>query len=330
MNILFSLIAVLVLIAVAIIGAGTIRLDFIFGIIIPYAAITTFIIGIVSQVIKWAKSPVPYRIPTVAGQQKSLPWIKNSKLENPSTTLGVIGRMALEILFFRTLFRNTKTELNNGSKLVYGSNKYLWLGAIIFHWSLLIIFLRHFRIFMEPIPSFVLALQNLDGFFQIGVPVLYVTDVLISVALLYLLFRRIIDPKLRYLSLASDYFPLFLILSIVTTGILMRYFDRVDLVKVKELAVGLFSFHPAVPEGIGILFYIHLFLVSTLIAYIPFSKLLHMPGIFLSPTRNLANNNRSKRHVNPWNYPVSVHTYAEYEDEFREKMKDVGLPVEKE
>ncbi len=330
MNILFSLITVLVLIAVAIIGAGTIRLDFIFGIIIPYAAITTFIIGIVSQVIKWAKSPVPFRIPTVAGQQKSLPWIKNSKLENPSTTLGVIGRMALEILFFRTLFRNTKTELHNGSKLAYGSNKYLWLGAIIFHWSLLIIFLRHFRIFMEPIPSFVLALQNLDGFFQIGVPILYVTDVLISVALLYLLFRRIIDPKLRYLSLASDYFPLFLIISIVTTGILMRYFDRVDIVKVKELAIGLFSFHPSIPEGIGVLFYIHLFLVCTLIAYIPFSKLLHMPGIFLSPTRNLANNNRSKRHVNPWNYPVSVHTYAEYEDEFREKMKDVGLPVEKE
>ena len=330
MNIFFSLITVFVLIAIPILGAGTIKLDFLFGIIIPYAAITTFLIGIISQVIKWAKSPVPFRIPTVAGQQKSLPWIKNSRLENPSTTLGVIGRMALEILFFRTLFRNTKTELKNGSKLVYGSSKYLWLGAIVFHWSMLTIFLRHFRIFMEPIPSFVIALQNIDGFFQIGVPVLYVTDVLITAALLYLIFRRIIDPKLKYLSLASDYFPLFLILSIATTGILMRYFDRVDIVNVKELAVGLFSFHPVVPEGIGVLFYIHLFLVCTLIAYIPFSKLLHMPGIFLSPTRNLANNNRSKRHVNPWNYPVKVHTYEEYEDEFREKMKDIGLPVEKE
>ncbi len=330
MNILFSLIAVLMLIVLAIIGAGTIKLDLLFGVIIPYAAITTFIIGIIYRVSKWAKSPVPFRIPTVAGQQKSLPWIKNSKLENPSTILGVIGRMALEVLFFRTLFRNTKTELHNGSKLAYGSNKYLWLGALVFHWSLLIIFLRHFRIFMEPIPAFVIALQNIDGFFQIGVPVLYVTDVLISVALLYLIFRRIIDPKIKYLSLASDYFPLFLILSIATTGILMRYFDRVDIVNIKELAVGLFSFHPTVPEGIGVLFYIHLFLVCTLIAYIPFSKLLHMPGIFLSPTRNLANNNRSKRHVNPWNYPVSMHTYEEYEDEFREKMKDVGLPVEKE
>jgi hypothetical protein len=35
------------------------------------------------------------------------------------------------------------------------------------------------------------------------------------------------------------------------------------------------------------------------------------------------------RHVNPWNYPVDVHTYAEYEDDFREKMVEAGLPVDK-
>ena len=139
-----------------------------------------------------------------------------------------------------------------------------------------------------------------------------------------------VDAKLRYISLASDYFPLFLIISIVITGILMRYFDKVDLINVKELAIGLFTFQPVIPQGIGVIFFIHLFLVSSLIAYFPFSKLLHMPGIFLSPTRNLANNSRMKRHVNPWNSPVRVHTYEEYEDEFREKMKEAGLPVEKE
>jgi hypothetical protein len=55
-----------------------------------------------------------------------------------------------------------------------------------------------------------------------------------------------------------------------------------------------------------------------------------MAGIFLSPTRNLANNNRMKRHSNPWDYPVRVHTYEEYEDEFRDRMIASGLPVEKE
>jgi hypothetical protein len=56
---------------------------------------------------------------------------------------------------------------------------------------------------------------------------------------------------------------------------------------------------------------------------------MHLGGIFLSPTRNLSNNNRIVRHVNPWNYPVKTHTYDEYEEEFRDKMVEVGIPVEK-
>ena len=330
MNILFSLIALLVVVVLAIIGVEVANLQFLFGVIIPYIAIATFLIGIIYQVIKWAKSPVPFRIPTVAGQQKSLPWIKSSKLESPHSTLGVIGRMILEVFLFRSLFRNTKAELKNGPRLVYGSSKYLWLGALAFHWTLLIIFLRHFRYFTEPVFAFVPFLQNLDGFFQVGVPIIYITDIIILVALSFLFLRRIIDPKLRYISLSSDYLPLFLLISIVITGILMRYFTKVDIVSIKELAMGLFNFTPVVPDGIGIMFFIHLFLVCVLLIYFPFSKLLHMPGVFLSPTRNLANNSRMKRHVNPWNYPVRVHTYEEYEDEFRDKMKAAGIPVEKE
>ena len=94
--------------------------------------------------------------------------------------------------------------------------------------------------------------------------------------------------------------------------------------------MGLISFNPVVPEGIGTMFLIHLFLVCVLFIYFPFSKLMHFAGVFFSPTRNLANNNRRQRHVNPWDYPVKVHTYAEYEDDFRELMKAADMPVEKE
>jgi nitrate reductase gamma subunit len=330
MNVIFSLLAILILIVAAFVGASVPHLDFFFGIVFPYTAITVFIVGIVYRVIKWSTSPVPFHIPTVAGQQKTLPWIKDSPLESPHNAWGVIGRMALEILFFRSLFRNTRMQLKNGPKLIYGSSKYLWLGAIVFHYSMLIIVLRHLRLFMQPIPSFVSWLGNLDGFFQVGLPGLYITDVLILSALTFLILRRLLVLRLNYISLSSDYFPLFLIFSIATTGILMRYFFRVDLVNVKELAIGLFSFHPVVPQGIGVLFYVHLFLVCVLLAYFPFSKLMHMPGIFLSPTRNLANNSRMKRHINPWNHPVRVHSYEEYEDEFREKMREAGLPLDKE
>ncbi|MCB2199381.1 sulfate reduction electron transfer complex DsrMKJOP subunit DsrM [bacterium] len=323
-----SLIAIVLLITIAIVGVQVAGLQMVFGVVIPYIAIALFLIGVVYRVIRWAMSPVPFRIPTTSGQARSLPWIKNNSLESPHNGFTTFLRMLLEVLLFRSLFRNTKTDLKEG-RLLYGSNKWLWLGGIVFHYSFLVIFLRHFKYFAEPTPAFVTALQSVDGFFQIGLPILYITDMLFLAAVSFLFIRRVWSPQLRYLSLASDYFPLFLLLAIGCTGVLMRYFTKVDIVAVKELGTGLLSFHPVVPE-VGVMFYIHLFLVSSLIAYFPFSKLMHMAGIFLSPTRNLANNNRTKRHVNPWDYPVHVHTYAEYEDEFRPVMKAAGLPLDKE
>ncbi len=120
---------------------------------------------------------------------------------------------------------------------------------------------------------------------------------------------------------------MFLILGIGTTGAILRHFIKTDIVAVKELGMGLLSFNPVAPD-VHWLFYGHVFLVSVLFIYFPFSKLVHMGGVFLSPTRNLANNNRMVRHINPWNAPVKVHTYEEYEDEFRDKMIEAGIPVE--
>ncbi len=326
----FSFIAVLVLTAVVFFGIEAAGLRFIFGVIIPYAAVAVFVVGFVYRILKWTKSPVPFRIPTTCGQEKSLPWIKYNKLENPPGALATVGRMALEVLLFRSLFRNTKAQLRDGPALVYGSSKWLWLGGLAFHWSMLIVVLRHFRFFVDPIPAWVHYLQNLDGFFQVGLPIIYISDIVFLTAVTYLFLRRVVDSKLRYISLASDYFPLFLLGGVGVTGVLMRYFLKVDIVGVKDLAVGLVTGHPVVPEQTGVLFFIHLFLVCVLFAYFPFSKLMHMGGIFLSPTRNLANNNRVKRHINPWDYDVKVHTYEEWEDEFRDRMKEAGMPLEKE
>lgn len=329
MKILFPFAAVILLVLLAFVGVSA-NLHFLFGVIIPYAALLIFLGGVIYRVLKWARSPVPFCIPTTCGQQKSLPWIKQSKLENPSSTLHVIGRMALEVLLFRSLFRNIKGELRDGSRFVYGSDKWLWLAGLAFHYSFLIVLLRHIRLFAEPTPSYLYFLEALDGFLQIGVPRLLLTGVVLLAAAAYLFLRRIYIPQVRYISLPADYFPLFLIMGIAATGILMRYFFKTDIVGVKQLAMGLVSFKAVVPEGINAVFYVHLLLVSTLFAYFPFSKLVHMGGVFLSPTRNMQANSREFRHVNPWNYPVEVHTYEEYEEEFRDKMKMSEIPVEKE
>jgi hypothetical protein len=148
-------------------------------------------------------------------------------------------------------------------------------------------------------------------------------------ALTYLLARRLADPKLQYISLFADYFPLLLLLGIGITGVLTRYFFKVDMVAVKELTVGLATFRPHIPEAeIGSIFFIHLFLVSFFFAYFPFTKLAHMAGIFMSMTRNMANNNRAVRHVNPWNYPVRIKTYLDQENDWRPNMRKMGLPLE--
>ena len=98
----------------------------------------------------------------------------------------------------------------------------------------------------------------------------------------------------------------------------------------KELSVGLVSLRPVVPEGVGLIFFIHLFLVSVLFAYFPFSKLMHLGGVFMSPTRNLANTNRMVQHVNPWNPDVKVHTYLEWQEEFRKEVEAAGYEIEEE
>lgn len=328
MKVLLPLAVVLTLFGIAVVGAS-LGLDWVLGVGVPYVALAVFVVGLAWRVVQWARIPVPFRIPTTSGQQKSLPWIRHSRLDNPHSAPGTIGRMALEVLFFRSLFKNTKAAKAHGDQLVYGTSLMLWAAAMAMHWSLLFILVRHLRFFTEPAPGFVGAVAAVDGFLEVSLPTVYVTTVLFLLGAGYLLYRRLADAQVRYISLMNDYFPLFLLLGIALSGVWLRHFGPTDVTGIKELAVGLVRFDPVVPETVGAVFYGHLFLVSVLLLYFPFSKLLHMPGIFLSPTRNMANNNRAVRHVNPWDYPVKVHTYEEYEDDFRDKMIAAGVPVEK-
>ncbi len=327
-RIIVSFGAVVTIIVAALIGGSVPVLQPWFGVVLPYAAFAIFLVGFAVKVVGWARSPVPFSIPTTAGQQITLPWIKWSRIDNPSTTGGVILRMFFEVCCFRSLFRNMRTDLRSGW-LIHHPTKWLWLLALGFHYSFLIIALRHLRLFVQPVPGFVETLDAVDGMFQIGIPPIYLTDMIILLAVSGLLIRRLCLPKVRFISLAADYFPLFLILGIVITGLLMRFVYRVDITAVKALANGIASFHPVVPEGIGTIFFVHIGLVSTLLAYFPFSKLMHMGGVFMSPTRNLANNTRMAYHENPWRTPPKFHPYSEYEDMYRDYMKEAGLPLER-
>ena len=259
-----------------------------------------------------------------------LPWIKQDKIGNPSDTASVIRRMAGEIFLFRSLFRNVKAEIGPNGWIGYPVEKWLWLFAVLFHWSFLFVVIRHLRFFFVPSPAIVSGLERIDGFLLLDLQPLFLSGILLLLGVSALYLRRVLIPQVRYISHGIDFVPLFLIAGIALSGILLRYVWPTDVVAIKSMTMGWVTLNPVLPANISPLFFIHLTLVSVLLAWFPFSKLMHMGGVFLSPTRNQRANSREIRHVNPWNYPVHTHTYEEYEDEFRDRMKGAGLPVDKE
>lgn len=330
MGLILALVVVLAIVGIAYFGTG-LGLTFVFGVALPYLAIAIFVFGVIYRIINWAKVPVPFRIPTTCGQEKSLDFIKTNPIDNPTSKFAVIVRMFLEVTVFRSLFRNSKAELTEDGRIVYQWEKWLWIFALLFHWGMFFVLVRHMRFFTAEVPSGVRVLEKIDGVMLIDLHPVYLTGFFMLLGLTGLLLRRLMIPKVRYISLLNDYFPLFLLLGIACSGMLMRYLTRVDVTNIRELMLSLLTFSPQVPEAgaIAPIFYVHLTLVSVLLMYFPASKLMHAFGIFMSPTRNMVNNSRAVHHENPWNYPVEVHTYEEYEDEYREKMAMVGLPLDK-
>jgi nitrate reductase gamma subunit len=115
-----------------------------------------------------------------------------------------------------------------------------------------------------------------------------------------LLVRRIFVSRIRYISAPSDYLMLLMLIIIGVSGVVMTFTDNhTDVMMVKSFATGLVTFNWVnLPTETH--FLVHLFLVFVLLAIFPISKLLHVPGIFFSPTLNQVDNARKKRHISPW------------------------------
>ncbi len=189
----------------------------------------------------------------------------------PTTKQGVVLRMAREIIFFQSLFR---------------ANKWIWLFGWMFHIALVLVLVRHLRYFTEPVWSWVALIQPFG---------IYAAFAFVA-GLAGLWIRRIAIERIRYITSPSDHLMLLILFGIAGSGLGMKYVSPTDIVAVKAFILGLLYFDwqplPADPPVL-----IHLGLVALLMIVFPFSKLLHAPSVFFSPTRNQADNPREMRYA---------------------------------
>jgi len=224
-----------------------------------YVATILLVVGTGLKIRKYAKAPAPLKIPTTPA---------------PTTRGGVWARMFREVVFFESLFK---------------SNKWIWLFGYLFHFGMLLVLLRHFRYFTQPVWFWVEIIQPFGVYASFAM----------VVGLAGLWARRFLVERIRYISSPSDHLMLLLLLAIAISGMGMQFVAKTDIVAVKIFFQGLMRFQindlPNSP-----LLLIHLGLVASLMIIFPISKLLHAPGIFFSPSRNQVDNPREQRHLAPW------------------------------
>lgn len=189
----------------------------------------------------------------------------------PTTRAGVVWRMFCEVVFFDSLFK---------------ASKFTWIFGWLFHAGLFVALLCHLRYFTDPVWWWVALIAPLSQYAGLAM----------VVGLIGLLGRRLLVDRVRAISAPSDYLMLLLILLIAGSGLLMRFGWHTDIVAAKQFAVGLLSFDLVALQGNTVLV-LHLLLVAVLLVIFPFSKLLHAPGIFFSPSRNQVDNPRERRHT---------------------------------
>ncbi len=192
----------------------------------------------------------------------------------PITGVGVVFRLLREFFLFASLFK---------------ANKWTWVLGFLFHYGLLFALLRHLRYFTEPVWSWVVMIQWLGVYAGFAM----------MLGLVGLLLRRIVVDRVRYISAPSDYLSLLLLMAIGGSGLAMKFVAHTDVIAVKAFALGLLRFDlQRLPNDPLIL--IHLALVILLMLVFPISKMIHGLGMLFSPTLNMPDNPREKRHVTPW------------------------------
>ncbi len=199
--------------------------------------------------------------------------LKIPTMPAPMTRSGVVLRMCRELFLFHSLFR---------------ANKWIWFFGILFHAALAFVLLRHLRYFMEPVWFPITLVQPLG----------YYAAFAMLFGLAGLWARRFLVERIRYITQLSDHLMLALLSGIGVTGLITNW-TRTDVIQVKAFFLGLMRFDWQQLPGDAMVL-LHLLLVALLMIIFPFSKLLHAPAFFFSPTRTQVDDSRTRRQLAHW------------------------------
>lgn len=224
------------------------------GVILPYVALLVFTVGMIYRIYTWRKlaSPTMTLFPAPPDEKAS-----------------AVNTLQ-EVVLFKSLFRGDRT---------------LWLFAWSFHAVLALIAVGHLRVF-APVDAILKAVgMSEDSIRTMSAGAGGAAGILILIALLLLLVRRMTVQRVKEVTGPADYLALGLIGVIIITGDIMRFGgEHFDLALTRQYFGALATFSSvagmkALENG---MFVFHMFLALVLIMAIPFSKILHLGGIFFT------------------------------------------------
>lgn len=224
-------------------------MSFFVGAILPTVTILAFVGGMVYRITTWRKHPRP----------------PMTLYPNPESDRERFTEILGETFLFRRLFKGDTA---------------LWVLAWVFHLMLAVSLIVHYdRIlaYMGLTSGVIVQLPISPGGLSIG----EIAGGLMLVLVLLLAFRRVVLKRVAQITALDDYFALGLILAVVVTGDALRFMSSFDLVQMQAYFAGLLAFsYKGLPDNPW--FLTHYLLAQLLIIYIPFSKILHLGGLYFS------------------------------------------------
>jgi nitrate reductase gamma subunit len=219
------------------------------GVVLPPITVLVFLGGLAYRLLEWRKQGMPKMTLYPAPEPGA------------ATFWGV-----LKATFF--------------SPSLYKEDGVLWTGAWVFHATLALILIGHIRVGTD-FPALWAALGiNAD---TMSTTVGTSAGVVILLAVLLLTYRRLAIPRVQEITQTGDYLALFLLFAVILSGNVMRFQGHFDLNLTREYFAGLIRFQTPIPPLNG-WFLVHFLLGQILFLYLPFSKLLHLGGIFFTQT----------------------------------------------